>query len=160
MRFRFSHGSLVVAWLLVLFGGCGSDRTELSQALLGRWEVVHKQGMSVPHSFFWLSMDYVEFRTDGTVWALMEWPPGGGSEIRLNGTTACSLPEERQIAFEGSCRHQGPCVGVYAATLRYDKLTLSQGDDAWILRRVGPSSEEVPPTAIGPAPSPTPVASQ
>jgi hypothetical protein len=77
---------MLIVLVSFLVCGCGSETTESSPDVLGRWEVISEEGMSVPNSFFWFVMDYVEFRDDGTVLGLMEWPPDSGTEIRLNKT--------------------------------------------------------------------------
>jgi hypothetical protein len=101
-------------------------------------------------------MDYVEFRDDGTVWALMEWPPDDGSDIRLNKTAEYSRIGKHQIELVGPCRHQGPCTGVYTTTLKGDALQIFDTEGKLELKRVGPPSEGLPPTVVGPSPSPTP----
>lgn len=117
---------------------------------------MNKQGINVPNSFFWFTMDYVEFREDGTVWALMEWPPGIGSEIRLNKTAEYSLVDEHQIEFMGACRHQDPCKGSYTANLKGDDLQIFDAEGRLELKRAGPPSEDLPLTVVGPSPTSTP----
>jgi hypothetical protein len=113
--------------------------------------------MNVPNSFFWFAMDYLEFREDGQVWALIEWPPETRSDTRLNKTAEYALVGEDQIEFVGSCRHRDPCTGTYTATLEGDKLRIFDAEGRLELSRVGPPSKGLPPTAVGPSPSPTPV---
>jgi hypothetical protein len=117
--------------------------------------VIDKQGINVPNSFFWFVMDYVEFREDGTVLALMLWPPDAGSEIRLNKTAEYYLVGEQQIAFVGACRYQDPCTGTYTVTLKENELRIFDADGRLTLERVGPPSSDLPPPAVGPSPSPT-----
>jgi len=112
--------------------------------------------MSVPNSFFWFMMDYVEFREDGTVWGLMDWPPDGGDEIRLNVTGAYFRRDDGTIEFVGTCRHEDPCTGTYEAVLKDDTLLLSSSEARLELERAGPPSQRPPPEVMGPSPSPTP----
>ena len=112
--------------------------------------------MSVPHSFFWYSMDYLEFRDDGVVWALVRWPPGTGSELRLNRTGQYALVAPDQIEFPGSCRHQDPCTGHYSLNLVGDRLQIEDAESKLLLDLAGPISREQPPGILGPSPSPTP----
>jgi hypothetical protein len=102
-------------------------------------------------------IDYVEFREDGTVLGLVQWPPGDGSEVRLNVSAKYSLVDEQQIEFIGACRHQDPCTGTYTVVVRGDELQIFDADGRLALKRVGPPSKELPPTIVGPVPSPTPV---
>jgi hypothetical protein len=145
-----------IALLLLLAIGC-SEEDSSSQRVLGRWEVIGNQGISVPNSFFWFIMDYLEFREDGTVLALVKWPPDVGSDIRLNKTASYSLVGENQIEFVGACRHQDPCTGVYTTTLKGDKLQIFGTHGVLTLMRVGPPGENLPPKIVGPSASPTPV---
>jgi len=141
--------------LSLLLGGCSKERP-LAQGILGRWQVIDNLGIGVPHSFFWLSMDWIEFREDGTALALIDWPPGGGGEVRLNGTTRYQTVGERQVEFVGSCRHADPCTGVYTATLSGDRLEIGNAEGRLTLAHSGPAGQELPPTVVGPSPSPTP----
>ena len=142
--------------LLTLLTGCSSGSTDASQRILGRWQVLDKQGINVPHSFFWAMMDDIEFREDGTVWGLLKWPPNKGPDIRLNATAEYALVDQDQIEFVGDCRHQGACTGTYTVTWKGKELHIS-GDDATLrLQRVGPPSEDTPPEIEGPSPTPTP----
>lgn len=156
MQLRSLWVSISFALLSVLASGCGREDTESSQSILGRWRVMNKQGINVPNSFFWFTMDYVEFREDGTVWALMEWPPGIGSEIRLNKTAEYSLVDEHQIEFMGACRHQDPCKGSYTTNLKGDDLQIFDAEGRLELKRAGPPSEDLPLTVVGPSPTSTP----
>ncbi len=156
MQLHLLRVGLIIGFLSVLVSGCGNEVTGSSPDILGRWEVINNQGVSVPNSFFWFVIDYVEFRDDGTVLGLMGWPPDGGSEIRLNKTAEYSLVNEHQIEFVGDCRHQGPCTGVYTITLKEDRLQIFDADGTLDLKRIAPPSKDLPPTAIGPSPSPTP----
>jgi hypothetical protein len=101
-------------------------------------------------------MDYVEFRDDGTVLGLVAWPPDDGTEIRLNATAKYSILDGQQVAFVGACRNEDPCTGVYSVTLSGDKMRAFSEDGELELRRVGPTSETLPPTIVGPSASPTP----
>lgn len=160
MRIRLAYARSIIALLLLLAAGCGRQVTEPSQEILGRWEVVRTQGMSIPHSFFWFMMDYVEFRDNGTVLGLVAWPPDGGAEIRLNVMAEYSVLDDHQVAFVGACRYEDPCTGVYSVTLSGDALQIVNEDAELGLRRVGPPSETLPPTIVGPSASPTPGVSE
>jgi hypothetical protein len=160
MQLRSLCVSMSFALLSMLVSSCGREVTESPQSILGRWRVINKQGINVPHSFFWFTMDYVEFREDGTVWGLMQWPPDVGSEIRLNKTAEYSLVGEHQIEFVGACRHQDSCTGSYTATLEGDELQIFNVEGRLELERVGPPSEDLPPTVVGPSPSSIPAVRQ
>ena len=144
---------MLVVLLSLLAGGCSKEGSS-DQGVLGRWEVIDKQGINVPNSFFWLSMDYLEFRQDGTVLALVKWTPGGA--VRLNKTATYSLVGERQIEFLGACRHQDPCTGAYTMALSGDRLQIFDADGILTLTRIGPPGKDLPPRVVGPSPSPTP----
>ena len=156
MQLRSLWVSISFALLSVLASDCSREATESSQSILGRWRVTNKQDISVPNSFFWFTMDYVEFREDGTVWALVQWPPGIGSEIRLNKTAEYFLVGENQIEFVGACRHQDPCTGFYTATLKGNELQIFDAEGRLELKQVGPPSEDLPPKVAGPSPTSTP----
>jgi hypothetical protein len=153
----YLHIGLLLALLPVLLSDCERELPTASQRILGRWEVVQMEGMNVPNSFFWFTMDAIEFREDGEVWALMEAPPGTGSGVRLNKTAAYSLVGEDQMQIVGACRHQDPCTGVYSVTLKGDDLTIFDAEGRLELRRAGPPSLDLPPTVVGPSPSATPL---
>ena len=155
MRKHPWYAGLFIALLFAALIGC-SRRRPLAQGILGRWEVLDSQGIGVPHSFFWSMMDWIEFREDGTALALLDWPPGKGREVRLNGTTRYRTVGERQIEFTGSCRHADPCTGVYTVTLSGARLEIWDADGRLRLTRAGPAGQELPPTVVGPSPSPTP----
>jgi hypothetical protein len=159
VRQRLWYAGLSVVLISLVIGGCSKERP-LAQGILGRWQVNDNQGIGVPHSFFWLSMDWVEFREDGTALALIDWPPGVGSEIRLNATTRYRVVGDRQVEFVGSCRHADPCTGVYTTTLSGDKLEIWDVEGRLTLTRMGPAGQELPPTVVGPSPSPTPAATE
>jgi hypothetical protein len=148
-----------LALLVFLAGGC-SRESALARGIVGRWRVGENQGIGVPNSFFWNQMDWIEFREDGTALALIQWPPDGGSEVRLNGKTRYRTIGKSQIEFVGSCRHADPCTGVYTATLRHSALEIRDAEGELTLRRVGPTARELPPTVVGPSPSPTPAATK
>ena len=142
---------------LLLNGGLATGGNV--EALYGTYDnyiVINKQGINVPNSFFWFTMDYVEFREDGTVWALMQWPPDVGSDIRLNKTAEYFLVGENQIKFVGACRHQDPCTGFYTATLKGNELQIFDAEGRLELKQVGPPSKDLPPTVVGPSPTSTP----
>ena len=123
--------------------------------------MIDKEGMSVPHSIFWAMMDFVEFRQEGVVWGLIDWPPDGGTEIRLNATGQYALVDDGQIEFVGSCRHQDPCTGTYTlAFSAKNGLQIVSKDTTLSLERVGPPSETPPLAVEGPSPSPTPAATK
>ena len=155
MRRHLWYASLFIVLLFAASSGC-NKQSPLAQDILGRWKVIDNQGIGVPHSFFWSMMDWIEFREDGTALALIDWPPGEGGEVRLNGTTRYRTVGEHQIEFTGSCRHADPCTGVYTATLSGDRLEIEDAGGRLTLTRVGPADRELPPTVVGPSPSPTP----
>ena len=155
MRKHLWYAGLFIALLFAVLIGCGKQ-SPLAQGILGRWEVIDGQGIGVPHSFFWSMMDWIEFREDGTALALLDWPPGKGDEVRLNGTTRYRTVGERQVEFIGSCRYADPCTGVYTATLRGDRLEIEDAEGKLVLKHTGPAGRELPPTVVGPSPSPTP----
>lgn len=155
VRKHLWYAALSIVLLFAALSGCSKHRP-LAQGILGRWEVIDGQGIGVPHSFFWSMKDWIEFREDGTALALLDWPPGKGGEVRLNGTTRYRTVGERQIEFAGSCRHVGPCTGVYTATLSGDRLEIWDVEGKLRLTRAGPAGQELPPTVVGPSPSPTP----
>jgi hypothetical protein len=147
--------SLLLILLAVALNSCGRTTPASAQTLLGRWHVTNEQNLSVPNSFFWFSMDYVEFRADGTVASLIQSPPNE-TELRLNKTARYALTNTRHLAVTGACRHQDPCIGLYTTALAGDELTIFDSGGQLVLVRVGDASEELAPTAVGPAPSPTP----
>jgi hypothetical protein len=100
-------------------------------------------------------MDYVEFRADGIVASLIQWPPNG-SELRLNKTARYALTNTQHLMMTGACRYQDPCTGVYTTALAADELTIFDSAGQLALVRVGDASEDLAPTFVGPAPSPTP----
>lgn len=140
--------------------GCSRDDTEIPRDISGRWQVVSNQGINKPHSFFWFMMDYIEFRDDGAVWALIHWPPGEGDDIRLNAVSEYNRLSEEQIQFTGSCRYEDPCIGTYTLRLQTDILTINDAAGELVLKWVGPQSEDTVPRVIGPAPTATPKTSQ
>jgi hypothetical protein len=160
MQMRSMCIIVFIAVLTVLPNGCGPEDTEPSQSLVGRWEVINKEGMNLPNSFFWFAMDYVEFREGGEVWGLTHSPPGAGGDIRLNKTAEYVFVCEHQIEFVGACRHQDPCTGSYSATMEGDELQIFDAEGRLELRWVGPPSKDLPPKADGPSPSPTPDVAQ
>jgi hypothetical protein len=157
---RVFRASVSIALLSILLCRCGSKGHEASQRLVGRWEVIQMEGMNVPNSFFWFTMDYVEFREDGEVWALMVDPTGTGSDIGLNKTGAYSLVGEDQIEFVGSCRHQDPCTGTYTLILDGEDLEILDPGGKLLLKRAGPPSSDPPPAVVGPSASATPALPQ
>lgn len=150
-------GHLGLLLIATLAGACGRAPALSAQTILGRWEVLESRGMTAPESFFWFTMEYVEFRADGTIASLIRWPPAGGAELRLNTTARYVLADPQQLAVTGACRHADPCTGRYAATLAGDELTIADATGRLVLRRVAGVSAELPPPA-GPRPSPTPAA--
>jgi hypothetical protein len=157
---RVFRASVSVALLSMLLCGCGRKSPEASQRILGRWEVIRMEGMNLPNSFFWFTMDYVEFREDGEVWALMVEPTGTGSDIGLNKTGAYSLVGEDRIEFAGACRHQDPCTGAYTLTLNGDDAQIFDEGGRLELKRAGPPSSAPPPPVVGPSASATPSPAQ
>ena len=119
--------------------------------------MIDSQGLNVPHSFFWFMMDQLEFRQDGALWGLMLWPPGGGTELRLNAWTTYTFVGPDQIEITGSCRHEDPCTGAYTVTLDGDTLELFDEEGRMRLERTGPPSAVPPPKVVGPSASPTPL---
>ena len=157
MRVRSLCVCISIALLLTLANGCSQENTESPPRILGRWRVLEKQGINVPHSFFWFMMDYIEFRQEGIVWGLVNWPPEAGNEIRLNVTGTYALVNEHQIEFIGDCRHQGPCTGSYTLTWKRNTVHILGQDAKWVLEWVGPPSKDPPPAVMGPSPTPTPI---
>jgi hypothetical protein len=86
----------------------------------------------------------------------MFWPPGGGTELRLNAWTTYSFVGDDRIEIAGSCRHEDPCTGTYTVTLDGDTLELSDDEGRMLLELSGPPSDYPPPRVVGPSPSPTP----
>jgi hypothetical protein len=160
MSLRVFRTGVSIALLSMLLCGCGTKGSESSQRILGRWEVIQMEGMNVPNSFFWFTMDYVEFREDGQVWALMVDPTGTGNDVGLNKTAAYSVVGEDRIEFVGACRHQDPCTGVYTLTLNGDDAQVFDVGGRLELVRAGPPSSDAPPTVVGPSASATPAPSQ
>jgi len=155
------YGVFVTVSITVLLGlaACAPSPTptpSLPPDVVGRWKLQGKPGLNVPNSFFWFSMDYLEFRDDGTVWGLMRWPPGDGDEIRLNKMAQYTLRGENRIEFVGSCRHQDPCTDVYTLTRTAGTLQIFDGSNTLTLQWVAPPAKTLPPPAPGPAPSPRP----
>ena len=150
----------LISLLLVLLAGCGREMPSSPPHITGRWKVVESERMSVPNSFFWFSMDYLEFHGDGEVWALVRWPPGrqNESELRLNKTGRYALVGQDQIEFPGSCRHQDPCAGTYTLAQEGDELQISAAESRLHLQWTAPPSQARPPAIPGPSASPTPVA--
>lgn len=155
MRVRLLWAVAAVVLSSLLMGGC-SNRPSSPQSILGRWRVAGHRGMSVPNSFFWYTMDYLEFREDGTVLALMRWPPEVGNDIRLNKTAKYALVGDHQIAFTGACRYEDPCTGLYTTTLRGDEMQIFDAEAELTLVRVGQPGKALPATIPGPSPSATP----
>jgi len=157
---RVFRASVSIALLSILLCRCGSKGPEASQRILGRWEVIRMEGIHVPNSFFWFTMDYVEFREDGEVWALMVGPTGTGSDIGLNKTAAYSLVGEDRIEFVGACRHEDPCTGAYTLTLNGDDALIFDAGGRLELKRAGPPSSDPPPPVVGPSATATPTLPQ
>jgi hypothetical protein len=145
-----------MALLAILLCGCSWTEPEPSQRILGRWDVVQMKGMNVPNSFFWLTMDTIEFRADGEVWALIVAPDDAEGGMKLNSTGAYALVGELQIEFVGACRHEDPCAGVYTLSFSGDGAEISHADGRLDLVRAGPPSSERPPRIVGPSASATP----
>jgi len=156
MRYRSLYVCAFLTLLLVLAAGCRPESTDPSQRILGRWQILDKQGIHVPHSFFWAMMDDLEFREDGTVWGLLKWPPHVGPDMRLNATAEYALVGQDQIELLGDCRHQGPCTGTYTITWKGTVLQIEGEDVLLELERVGPPSKDPPQRIEGPSPTPTP----
>jgi hypothetical protein len=145
--------------LLVICGivcGCTLANNQSPGSIIGRWQIISNQGVDIPNSFFWLMMDYIEFRENGEVWALMGWPPGEDQEIRLNGLTEYAIISENQVEITGSCRHQDPCTGIYITTFKGEGLRIIDTEKVLLLKWVGPSSAGRPPDVSGPFPTSTP----
>ncbi len=62
---------LCLVMLSILLGACGQATPVSAQTILGRWEVIDHSGIAIPNSFFWFTMEYLEFRGDGTVASLV-----------------------------------------------------------------------------------------
>jgi hypothetical protein len=159
MLVHFVRVGLFTALLSSLLIGCVTESPETSQRILGRWEVIQMEGIHVPNSFFWFTMDAIEFREDGEVWALMH-DPSGTDDLRLNKTAAYSLVGDDQIEFVGACRHEDPCTGVYTLSLKGDDVQILDAEGRLELRRAGPPSRDRPPKVVGPSASATPAAPQ
>lgn len=150
-------GCLCLVLLSILLGACGQATPVSAQTILGRWQVTDNNSrMSVPNSFFWFTMEYVEFRGDGTVASLIRWPRMDGPELRLNKTAHYALTDTNHLAVTGACRHLDPCTGLYTAMLAGDELTIVDSAGRLVLKRVADPGEVLPPPAEGPLPSPTP----
>ena len=147
------------ALLSMMLLGCRERSSDASQRILGRWEVIAREGMNVPNSFFWLTMDTIEFREDGEVWALIHDTSAAG-ELRLNKTAVYSVVGENGIEFVGACRHQDPCTAAYTLTLKGDEAQIFDAEGRLELVRVGPLSSAPPPRVVGPSASATPSPSQ
>jgi hypothetical protein len=147
---------LLIALLLQWASACQPAPANPAERIQARWQVDDSQGMNVPHSFFWFTMDYIEFRPDGTIWGLMGWPPGEDGDLRLNVTGEYALVGGDQIEFVGACRYEDPCTGRYTLTFQGDSLELSGAGSRLLLKQAGPPSKEAPPPPPAPAPSPTP----
>ena len=160
MLIRWLTAILCVLSLSALVVGCIPDIELSSRGIQGRWQVISSHGMSVPHSFFWFTLDYIEFLADGTILGLMQWPPGESNELRLNKTASYELTGENEISFSGSCRHRDPCTGIYTATVDGNMLYIFDTEGHLELQRVGPLSEDLPPAANGPSPTATPSRTQ
>ena len=148
--------SIMLITICITNCGCKLTRDQSSDRIIGRWQTISNQGVDVPNSFFWLMMDYIEFRENGEVWALVEWPPGENQEIRLNSVTEYVLISEDQIEITGSCRHQDPCKGIYTTMFRGEGLRIIDAEKVLLLKWVAPSSEGRPPDVGGPFPTSTP----
>lgn len=155
MPLRIRAGEFM-ALLAILLCGCGWTEPEPSQRILGRWEVVQMEGMNVPNSFFWLTMDTIEFRADGEVWALILAPDDAESGMKLNSIGAYTVVGEDQIEFVGACRHQDPCTGVYSLSFSGDEAQIFDTGGRLELVRAGPPSSKRPPRIVGPSASATP----
>jgi hypothetical protein len=75
---------LCLVLLSILLNACGQATPVSTRTILGRWQVIENKGITVPNSFFWFTMEYVEFRADGTVTSLVHWPPTDMRELRRN----------------------------------------------------------------------------
>jgi hypothetical protein len=134
--------------------------TNSQSRLFAIWEVFGDHSINTPHSFFWFAMDYLEFRDDGEVWALMWWPPGSGSELKLNKIAEYTSDHERQITFWGSCRHQDKCSGTYSMSFEGETLYIQTGNERMVLKRFSDPSVHKPPMVNGPSATATPAPSQ
>ncbi len=143
-------------WLLSITAiGCRPGRNAVfQQDVAGRWAVQDGSTLTVPNSFFWFSMDVIEFRPDGTVLGLMFWPPDSRAELRLNKTAEYRLLEDGRMEIVGSCRHEDPCGGVYDLSLSGESLRLFNDSDEMQLKRSGPATQGTVPRVIGPVPTP------
>ena len=109
----------------------------------------------MPETLFWFSMDYLEFREDGTLLSLINWPPDTGTEVRVNKSVTYTRVNEDQIAISGICREVEPCTGTYTLAYNGDMLRMTGEGGELILERVGSASADVPSIVPGPSPSPT-----
>jgi hypothetical protein len=101
-------------------------------------------------------MDYIEFRENGEVFALMGWPPGEDQEIRLNGVTEYAIIGEDQVEITGSCRHQDPCTGTYTMVFKGEGLRIIDAEKVLLLKWVALPEEGRPPDVGRPFPTSTP----
>ena len=148
---------LCLALLAIVLSACGRVTPVSAQTILGRWQVIDNKDITIPHSFFWFTMEYVEFRADGTVATFVHWPQIDGPELRLNKVAHYALTSSDRLALIGACRHQDPCTGLYTATLAGDELAIGDSVGRFVLKRVAGASEDLPLLLDGPLPSPTPV---
>ena len=143
---------------IILWAACGcryGSSNNPQQDIVGRWEIEKSNGLNIPHSFFWFPMEFIEFRADGTVLGLMNWPPAADEEIRLNKSAVYQLLDGNRIEIIGSCRYEDPCSEIFNFTIAGRKLRLFNAEASMDLRYMGPADQGDIPTIIGPQPSPT-----
>ena len=99
----------LVILVCTLASGCGKEPVDPAQRILGRWRVTEKEGINVPHSFFWAMMDFVEFRPEGVVQPLQSLVAQMDSIVAL-------LPQIDRRALRhshvGQESHAGILVGI------------------------------------------------
>ncbi|MDX1418040.1 MAG: lipocalin family protein [Candidatus Promineifilaceae bacterium] len=154
------HALLALGVALLLFctacGGEVGSQKDSAAAIVGRWKLIENDGVTVPHSFFWFSMDFIEIRADGMMLGLMKWPPEDGVELRLNKTAEYTWTIDGRLQISGSCRYQDPCTGLYDPVWQNDHLRLEMGNAFLEMRRTGPVIEATILPIPGPSPSATP----
>lgn len=144
--------------LLFLLPGCViEDQLNQDQPnIVGRWRIIHNDQVVIPNSFFWLEIDYLEFREDGLLLGLIDSPPGAPNQLRLNAEVQYRLIGSDQVAITGACRHEDPCTGQYTLQFSENELEISADESRLMLAYVGPPEATIPAEAPGPAATATP----
>lgn len=153
----FRQICILILGLGALFGflGCEAlNQDKPGNILAGRWQILDRAGLNEPHSFFWFTMDFVEFKANGTLLGLMVWPPDSGETVRLNKTAGYRILEDGRIEIIGRCRYEDPCSAVFEMAFGNGTLRLSNESAFMELRRSGPEATDDIPTVPGPQPTP------